>query len=55
MCTRYALHYVDDQMVRARCQEMMVLNMDNKGAVDLANNCSVRGHTRHVDMQSNFL
>ena len=27
----------------------MILEMDNKGAVELANNWSVGGHTRHVD------
>ena len=26
----------------------MILEMDNKGAVDLANNFSCAGHTRHV-------
>ena len=28
----------------------MLLEMDNKGAVDLANNWSVGGHTKHVDV-----
>ncbi len=29
----------------------MVLEMDNQGAVYLANNCSVEGRTRHIDVQ----
>ncbi len=33
----------------------MILKMDNKGAVDLANNRSVGGHTRHVDVRQCFL
>jgi hypothetical protein len=33
----------------------MVLEMDNKGAVDLANNWSVGGRTRHVDVRNYFL
>jgi len=33
----------------------MILWMDNKGAIDLANNWSVRGHTRHVDVRYYFL
>ena len=33
----------------------MILEMDNKGAVDLANNWSVGGRTRHVDTRQYFL
>ena len=33
----------------------MILDMDNKGAVNLANNWSVGGQTRHVDMRNYFL
>jgi hypothetical protein len=33
----------------------MLLEMDNKGAVDLANNWSVGGQTRHVNVQQCFL
>jgi hypothetical protein len=33
----------------------MVLKMDNQGAVYLANNWSVGGRTRHIDVQSVFL
>ena len=33
----------------------MLLEMDNKGVVDLANNWSVGGRTRHVDVRQCFL
>jgi len=33
----------------------MVLELDNKGAVDLANNFSVGGRTRHMDVRNHFL
>jgi len=33
----------------------MVLEMDNKGAVDLANSLSVGGRTRHVDVRMHYL
>ncbi len=33
----------------------MILEMDNKKAVDLANNWSVGGQTRHVDVRQCFL
>ena len=32
----------------------MILEMDNKGTVDLANNWSVGGRTRHVDVRNYF-
>jgi hypothetical protein len=34
---------------------LMLLEMDNKGAVDLANNYSVGGRTRHVDVRFFYL
>ena len=33
----------------------MVLEIDNHGAVDLANNWSVGGRTRHIDVKNYFL
>jgi hypothetical protein len=33
----------------------MILEMDNKGAVDLANNWSIGGPARHVDVRQCFL
>jgi hypothetical protein len=34
---------------------LILLETDNNGAVDLANNWSVRGQTCHVDVQTHFL
>jgi hypothetical protein len=34
---------------------LMVLEMDNQGAVYLANNWSIGGRTRHIDVRSVFL
>jgi hypothetical protein len=33
----------------------MILEMDNKGAVDLVNSFSVGGHTQHIDVEQCFL
>jgi hypothetical protein len=33
----------------------MILELDNKGAVDLGNNWSIGGCTRHVDVRQYFL
>jgi len=33
----------------------MVLEMDNKGAVDIANSWSVGGCTRHIDVRNHYL
>ena len=33
----------------------MILKVDNKGAVDLANNWMVGGRTRHTEVRVNFL
>ena len=38
------------QSLRLEVELPMILEMDNKGAVDLANNWSVGGRTRHVDV-----
>jgi hypothetical protein len=38
-----------------KVQLPMVLEMDNKGAVDLANSWSVGGRTHHVDVRMYFL
>ena len=34
---------------------LMILCEDNTGAVGLANNCSIGGCTRHVDVKQNYL
>jgi hypothetical protein len=36
-------------------EKPMILEMDNKGAVDLVNNWSATGHTRHICTKINFL
>ena len=41
--------------IRLQVELPMVLEMDNKGAVDLANNWSVGGRTRHMDVRNFFL
>lgn len=33
----------------------MILEVDNRGCVDLANSWSVGGRTRHIDVRQNFL
>ena len=33
----------------------MILQVDNKGAVDLANNWSIGGRTRHIEVREYFL
>ena len=33
----------------------MIIECDNKGAVDLANGWSVSGHSKHIDVRLNFL
>ena len=38
-----------------KVQLPMILEMDNKGAVDLANNWSIGGRTRHIDVRQVFL
>ena len=38
-----------------KVKKLMRLNIDNKGAVDLTNNWSVEGRTRHVDVRYYFL
>ena len=41
------------RLLESMGQEPMILEIDNKGAVDIANNWSVGGRTRHIEM--NFL
>jgi hypothetical protein len=48
------LEYVMESL-QLRVKLPMVLEMDNEGAVYLANNWSIGGRTRHIDVQSVFL
>ena len=43
------------QSIGLKVKLPMLLEMDNKRAVDLANNWSVGGRTRHVDVRNHFL
>ena len=43
------------QSMKLQVELPMILEIDNRGAVDLANNWSVGGRTRHVDVRQNFL
>jgi hypothetical protein len=43
------------ESLRLKVKLPMVLEMDNQGAVYLANNWSIGGRKRHIDVQSVFL
>jgi hypothetical protein len=43
------------ESIGLKVQKPMVLEIDNKGAVDLAHNWSVGGRTRHDSVRQNFL
>ncbi len=44
----YVQHILESMELKVKF--LMILEMDNKGAVDLANNWSIGGRTRHVDV-----
>jgi hypothetical protein len=43
------------ESIGLKVQLPMVLEVDNKGVVDLANNWSVGGPTHHISVHVNFL
>ncbi len=49
----YAKHVLES--LGLQVETLMVLQMDNKGAVELVNSFSVGDHTRHIDVQQCFL
>ena len=49
----YEMHLLESMGLEV--QKPMILEVDNKGAVDLANNWSVGGRTRHIDVRQCFL
>jgi hypothetical protein len=49
----YAKHILES--LGLQVETPMVLQMDNKGAVDLINSFSIGGRTRHIDVQRCFL
>jgi len=44
----YVRHILESMGLKVKLP--MIIEMDNMGAVDLANNWSVGGRTRHVDV-----
>ena len=56
LCAQDMLHTKNVlELMGLKVKLPMILEMDNKGAVDLANNWSVGGRTRHVDVSQCFL
>jgi len=49
----YVRHILESMRLKVKLP--IILEMDNMGAVDLANNWSVGGRTRHVDVRQCFL
>ena len=49
----YVFHLIES--LGQKVELHMVLEIDNKGAVQFANNWSVGGRTRHVDVRNHFL
>jgi hypothetical protein len=43
------------ESIRLKVKLPMLFKMDDKDAVDLANNCSIGGQSRHVETQMYFL
>jgi hypothetical protein len=43
------------ESIGLRVKKPMILQIDNKGAVDLANNWSIGGRTRHIEVRQYFL
>jgi hypothetical protein len=41
--------------IKLKVELPMILEMDNKGAVDLVNNFSVGGRTRHIETRQYYL
>jgi hypothetical protein len=38
------------ESIGLKVKKLMILKIDNKGAVDLANNWSIGGRTRHIEI-----
>ena len=49
----YIMHLLES--IGLKVKKPMILRMDNKGAVDLANNWSIGGRTRHIETRQHFL
>jgi hypothetical protein len=57
LCTQQDMLYCNKALesMGLKVKLLMLLKMNNKGAVDLASNWSVGGQTRHVNVQQCFL
>ena len=55
MCAGYALPEKYAEVDWTEGWYPMVLEMDNRGAIDLINSCSVGGRKRHIDVKQCFL
>jgi hypothetical protein len=51
----YVWNVLESMELKVNLPMTLEQEMDNKGAVDLANNWSIGGRTRHVDVQQCFL
>ena len=49
----YIMHVLEGAGLKVR--KPLMLKMDNKGAIDLINNYSVGGRTKHIDIRQYFL
>jgi hypothetical protein len=54
-CIIHVVHKDNCGDIGMYVQFPMILEFDNKGIVDLVNNYSVRGRTRHVETRQYFL
>jgi hypothetical protein len=43
------------ESIRLKVKKPMILQIDNKGAVDIANNWSIGGRTQHIEVRQYFL
>ena len=55
MCARHVVHYMSTTMVETKGELTMLLEIDNKREVNLANNWSLSGQIRHIDVKQYFL
>ena len=49
----FVMHTIES--LGLKVEKPMILKVDNKGAVDLINNWSVGGRTRHIEVRQYFL
>jgi hypothetical protein len=52
-CAQHHMLFVMRRVMESiglKVKKLMILKIDNKGAVDLANNWSIGGRTRHIEI-----